>query len=94
MTPAFRARASSAAITGAMCVLAYRGSASQMGSTTSKTSNAVVAGSSTTGTGSGEGGAWSVSGGLFMGTVRLRQSRTTSTFPPKAAEEGTCWHVC
>src|SRR5215475_6813467 len=63
VTPAFRARAKSALIAGTM-VLTHLGWDLQIGSTMSNTSNAVLAGFSVTGTGSGIGGICSVSIGL------------------------------
>src|SRR6516162_8556278 len=61
--PAFRARAKSALIAGTI-VLTHLGWDVQIGSTTSNTSTAVLAGFSVTGTGSGIGGICSVIIGL------------------------------
>src|SRR5712691_5107154 len=64
-TPACRARSSSDATAGTNCSRHF-GWRAQMCSMTSKTSNAVVAGSITTGTGSGGDGICSVSKALLM----------------------------
>src|ERR1700736_5030817 len=64
-TPACRARSSNDATAGTSCSRHF-GWRAQMCSMTSKTSNAVVAGSITTGAGSGGDGICSVSKGLLM----------------------------
>src|ERR1700722_20361744 len=86
VTPAFRARASRAAIAGAIRSLQF-GCRVQMGSTMSNMSNAVVAGLRATGTGARGAGICSVCGELLMGTARLRPSRPAACRRHKAARQ-------
>src|SRR5579871_6606418 len=68
VTPALRARASSAAIAGTILPVQF-GCRVQIGSTMSKMSKAVVAALKTTGTGSGGDGICSVRGDVAMAEI-------------------------
>src|SRR5580704_9375491 len=81
VTPARRARASNEAMAGTILPVQF-GWREQMGSTMSNMSNAVFAGSSTTGTGSGGDGICSVREGLVMGNSRLQRSRRAHRYRP------------
>src|SRR4029077_13021065 len=80
-TPAFLACASSDAMAGTITPVHF-GWALQMGSTTSNTNNAVVAGLRTTRTGSGRAGICSVSKGLVAALLDATGAPDCATAAP------------